>query len=109
MFLAQQGYYNNTTFHRVLPGFMVQGGDPTGTGAGGPGYEFGDETDNGLVFDQYGLLAMANAGPGTNGSQFFITYGKPDWLNGNHTIFGRVFQGIDVQRSAARPGTSADL
>jgi cyclophilin family peptidyl-prolyl cis-trans isomerase len=96
VFLAQQGYYNNTTFHRVLPGFMAQGGDPTGTGAGGPGYEFEDETSNGLVFDQVGLLAMANAGPNTNGSQFFITYGLPDWLNGNHTIFGRVYQGIDV-------------
>ncbi len=96
VFLAQQGYYNNTTFHRVLPGFMAQGGDPTGTGSGGPGYEFGDETDNELVFDQFGLLAMANAGPGTNGSQFFLTYAPTPWLDGNHTIFGRVFQGIDV-------------
>ena len=96
VFLAQHDFYNNTTFHRVLPGFMAQGGDPTGTGAGGPGYEFGDETDNGLTFDRYGLLAMANAGPGTNGSQFFITYGPTPWLDGNHTIFGRVFQGQDV-------------
>jgi cyclophilin family peptidyl-prolyl cis-trans isomerase len=96
VFLAQQGYYNNTTFHRVLPGFMAQGGDPTGTGSGGPGYEFEDETNNELVFDQFGLLAMANAGPGTNGSQFFITYAPTPWLDGNHTIFGRVFQGIDV-------------
>jgi cyclophilin family peptidyl-prolyl cis-trans isomerase len=96
VFLAQQGYYNNTTFHRVLPGFMAQGGDPTGTGGGGPGYEFEDETDNGLTFDQFGLLAMANAGANTNGSQFFITYAPTPWLDGNHTIFGHVFQGIDV-------------
>jgi len=96
VFLAQQGYYNNTTFHRVLPGFMAQGGDPTGTGGGGPGYEFEDETSNGLVFDHPGLLAMANAGPGTNGSQFFITYAPTDWLNGAHTIFGSVYQGMDV-------------
>jgi len=95
VFLAQQGYYNGTTFHRVIPGFMAQGGDPTGTGAGGPGYEFEDETDNGLVFDTPGLLAMANAGADTNGSQFFITYDLTTWLNGNHTIFGRVFSGLD--------------
>lgn len=96
VFLAQNNYFNNTTFHRVLPGFMAQGGDPTATGSGGPGYEFGDETDNGLTFDQAGLLAMANAGPGTNGSQFFITYAPTSWLDGGHTIFGRVFQGQDV-------------
>ncbi|MBN2305109.1 MAG: peptidylprolyl isomerase [Anaerolineae bacterium] len=96
VFLAQQDFFNNTTFHRVLPGFMAQGGDPTGTGGGGPGYEFGDETDNGLAFDQAGLLAMANAGPGTNGSQFFITYAETPWLDGNHTIFGRVLQGMIV-------------
>jgi cyclophilin family peptidyl-prolyl cis-trans isomerase len=96
VFLAQQGYYNLTTFHRVLPGFMAQGGDPTGTGSGGPGYEFEDETDNGLIFDRFGLLAMANAGPNTNGSQFFVTFGQPDWLNGNHTIFGQVYQGMDA-------------
>jgi cyclophilin family peptidyl-prolyl cis-trans isomerase len=96
VFLAQQGYYNHTTFHRVLPGFMAQAGDPTGTGGGGPGYEFEDETDNGLAFDQFGLLAMANAGANTNGSQFFITYALTPWLDGNHTIFGHVFQGIDV-------------
>jgi len=94
VFLAQQGYYNDTTFHRVLPGFMAQGGDPTGSGAGGPGYEFADETANGLTFDRAGLLAMANAGPNTNGSQFFITYAPTPWLDGNHTIFGRVVQGM---------------
>ncbi|WP_324394688.1 peptidylprolyl isomerase [Aggregatilinea sp.] len=96
VFLAQQGYYNNTTFHRVIPGFMAQAGDPTGTGSGGPGYTFEDETDNGLTFDSYGILAMANAGADTNGSQFFITYGPTDWLNGAHTIFGNVLQGMDV-------------
>lgn len=95
VFLAQQGFYNNTTFHRVLPGFMAQGGDPTGTGSGGPGYTFADETDNGLVFDTYGLLAMANAGPDTNGSQFFITTVPTPWLDGNHTIFGKVYEGIE--------------
>jgi cyclophilin family peptidyl-prolyl cis-trans isomerase len=96
VFLAQQGYYNSTTFHRVLPGFMAQGGDPTGTGSGGPGYEFADETSNGLIFDRFGLLAMANAGPNTNGSQFFITYGKPNWLDGAHTVFGSVYQGLNA-------------
>nr|WP_275124853.1 peptidylprolyl isomerase [Aggregatilinea lenta] len=96
VFLAQQGYYNNTTFHRVIPGFMAQGGDPTGTGSGGPGYTFEDETDTGMTFDSYGMLAMANAGADTNGSQFFITYGPTDWLNGAHTIFGSVIQGMDV-------------
>jgi len=95
VFLAQQGFYNATTFHRVLPGFMAQGGDPTGTGSGGPGYTFKDETDNGLAFDTYGLLAMANAGPDTNGSQFFITYGPAEWLTGSHTIFGEVIAGIE--------------
>lgn len=95
VFLAQQGFYNTTTFHRVLPGFMAQGGDPTGTGTGGPGYTFADETDNGLVFDTYGLLAMANAGPNTNGSQFFITTVPTPWLDGNHTIFGKVYEGIE--------------
>ncbi len=82
--------YPGTTFHRVKPGFMIQGGDPLGTGEGGPGYEFADETDNGLVFDKPGLLAMANRGPDTNGSQFFITDGgTPNHLDGKHTIFGR--------------------
>ncbi len=94
VFLAQQGYYNGTTFHRVLPGFMAQGGDPTGTGSGGPGYEFQDEIVKDLNFDQAGMLAMANAGANTNGSQFFITYAPTSWLNGKHTIFGRVMQGL---------------
>lgn len=96
VFLARQGYYNGVTFHRVIAGFMAQGGDPTGTGAGGPGYNFADEVDNGLSFDRPGLLAMANAGPGTNGSQFFITYAPTSHLTGKHTIFGEVLQGMDV-------------
>jgi cyclophilin family peptidyl-prolyl cis-trans isomerase len=96
VFLARQGFYDGTTFHRVLEGFMAQGGDPTGTGTGGPGYQFEDETNNGLVFDKPGLLAMANAGPNTNGSQFFITFVPTPWLNGKHTIFGEVVQGIGV-------------
>ena len=102
VFLAREGFYNCTTFHRVLEGFMAQGGDPTGTGSGGPGYSFEDETGNGLGFDRAGLLAMANSGPGTNGSQFFITYAPTDWLNGNHTIFGEVVEGMDVVNGLTR-------
>jgi peptidyl-prolyl cis-trans isomerase A (cyclophilin A) len=83
-------YYDGTIFHRVISGFMIQGGDPTGTGRGGPGYEFGDEIHPELQFSRPYLLAMANAGPGTNGSQFFITVGNTSWLNGKHTIFGEV-------------------
>lgn len=96
VFLARDGYYDGTTFHRVLEGFMAQGGDPTGTGAGGPGYQFEDEFSPDLRFDGEGILAMANSGPGTNGSQFFITYAATDWLNDMHTIFGRVTEGMDV-------------
>ena len=96
VFLAEQGFYDETTFHRVLPGFMAQGGDPTGTGSGGPGYQFEDEIIHGVTFNQEGLLAMANGGPGTNGSQFFITYDATPHLNGLHTIFGKVIEGMDV-------------
>lgn len=111
VFLANQGFYDGLTFHRVLEDFMAQGGDPTGRGSGGPGYQFEDETNNGLTFDRPGLLAMANAGPGTNGSQFFITFVPTSWLNGNHTIFGEVIEGSEVlsqitrrQPGAATPG-----
>jgi peptidyl-prolyl cis-trans isomerase A (cyclophilin A) len=83
-------YYDGTIFHRVIAGFMIQGGDPTGTGRGGPGYQFGDEIHTDLRFTRPYLLAMANAGPGTNGSQFFITVAATTWLNGKHTIFGEV-------------------
>ncbi|MBN2471726.1 MAG: peptidylprolyl isomerase [Anaerolineae bacterium] len=93
VFLARSGYFNNTNFHRVMADFMAQGGDPTNTGSGGPGYQFEDEILDELVFDRPGLLAMANAGPGTNGSQFFITTAPTDWLNGAHTIFGEVLAG----------------
>ncbi len=99
VFLAKQGYYDNTTFHRVLPGFMAQGGDPTGTGTGGPGYTFEDEFDPDLQFDRAGLLAMANRGPNTNGGQFFITYAPTPHLTGLHTIFGEVVEGAEVLNS----------
>lgn len=93
VFLANDNYYNQTIFHRVIEGFMAQAGDPTGTGSGGPGYQFGDETFDDLAFDRPYLLAMANAGPGTNGSQFFITFAPTPWLDGAHTIFGEVISG----------------
>ncbi|MEX1019177.1 MAG: peptidylprolyl isomerase [Litorilinea sp.] len=96
VFLANEGFYNDTAFHRVLDGFMAQAGDPTGTGSGGPGYAFEDEFHPGLQFDQAGLLAMANSGINTNGSQFFLTYGPADWLDFRHTIFGKVIEGEDV-------------
>ena len=98
VFLAQQGYYDGTTFHRVLEGFMAQGGDPTGTGMGGPGYEFANE-DSDLTFDKEGVVAMANAGRDTNGSQFFITFAPQEYLNGGYTIFGQVIEGMDVVKS----------
>jgi cyclophilin family peptidyl-prolyl cis-trans isomerase len=96
VFLANEGYYDGLKFHRVIADFMAQGGDPTGFGSGGPGYEFEDEVDTGLTFDKRGLLAMANAGPATNGSQFFITFAPTPHLNGLHTIFGELVEGDDV-------------
>jgi cyclophilin family peptidyl-prolyl cis-trans isomerase len=102
VFLANEGYYNDTIFHRVIDGFMAQAGDPAGMGTGGPGYEFADEFYPGGVFDRPYLLAMANAGPGTNGSQFFITFAPTDWLNNMHTVFGEVVEGQDVVDSLTR-------
>ena len=106
VFLAREGYYDGVIFHRVIDNFMVQGGDPTGTGRGGHGYKFGDEFDSSLKHDKQGILSMANAGPGTNGSQFFITHGPTPHLNGKHTVFGQVVEGLDVLMSipARDPG-----
>jgi peptidylprolyl isomerase len=101
VFLARQGYFDGVTFHRVLEGFMAQGGDPTGTGGGGPGYEFVNE-DSDLTFDKAGVVAMANGGRDTNGSQFFITFGAEHRLDGDYTIFGQVVNGMDVVNGIRR-------
>ncbi|TWI00919.1 peptidyl-prolyl cis-trans isomerase B (cyclophilin B) [Luteimonas cucumeris] len=93
--LAQRGFYNGLNFHRVIADFMIQGGCPQGTGTGGPGYKFEDETGNGVAHER-GVLSMANAGPNTNGSQFFITHIATPWLDGKHTVFGKVIEGIEV-------------
>ena len=98
--LAQRGFYNGLSFHRVINDFMIQGGCPQGTGTGGPGYRFEDETRTGLSHER-GVLSMANAGPGTNGSQFFITHVPTPWLDGKHTVFGKVIEGLDVIDSVA--------
>ena len=96
VFLAKEGFYDGVTFHRVISNFMIQGGDPTGTGTGGPGYKFADETYGNPLKHETGVLSMANAGPNTNGSQFFITHAPQPHLNGRHTVFGKVIKGQDV-------------
>jgi cyclophilin family peptidyl-prolyl cis-trans isomerase len=107
VYLAQNGFFSGVTFHRVLDGFMAQGGDPTGTGTGGPGYQFVNESSD-LKFDKAGVVAMANAGANTNGSQFFITFGPQDSLNGGYTIFGQVTDGMDVVNAITRRDPSAN-
>ena len=96
--LVEKGFYDGIIFHRVIDGFMIQGGDPTGTGMGGPGFKIKDEFGEGLKHDDEGILSMANAGPNTGGSQFFITLAPTPWLNGHHAIFGKVVEGMDVVR-----------
>ena len=107
VFLAQDGFYDGIIFHRVIPDFMIQGGDPTGTGTSGPGYQFEDEIVPALVFDSPGILAMANSGPNTNGSQFFITVVPTPHLNGAHTIFGKIIEGQDVADAIATTPAAA--
>ena len=96
VFLSREGFYHGVSFHRVISNFVIQGGDPTGTGRGGPGYSFEDEVDGNPLIHGRGVISMANAGPNTNGSQFFITHSPQPHLDGNHTVFGKVIQGLEV-------------
>lgn len=107
VFLAREGFYNGTIFHRVIPGFMAQGGDPTGTGTGGPGYKFADEF-TGHKHDS-GILSMANAGPNTNGSQFFLTYAPQHHLDGRHSVFGKLVKGMDVLENIKQGDTTIGI
>ena len=107
IYLTRLGFYDGTVFHRVIPGFMAQGGDPTGTGRGSPGYKYSGEFDSSVKHDKPGMLSMANAGPGTDGSQFFLTFKATPHLNGKHTIFGRVVEGMDTVRELEKSGSRA--
>jgi peptidyl-prolyl cis-trans isomerase B (cyclophilin B) len=107
VYLTQLGLYDDTPFHRVIPGFMAQGGDPTGTGSGGPGYEYAGEFDPKVKHDRGGLLSMANRGPNTDGSQFFLTFVATPWLDGKHTIFGEVTSGTDTLEKLEEKGTQS--
>jgi peptidyl-prolyl cis-trans isomerase A (cyclophilin A) len=104
--LTEKGFYDGLIFHRVIDGFMIQGADPTGTGRGGPGYRIKDEFGEGLAHDSEGILSMANAGPNTGGSQFFITLAPTPWLNGHHAIFGKIVKGMDVVREIGSVATN---
>jgi len=104
--LTEKGFYDGIIFHRVIDGFMIQGGDPTGTGLGGPGYRIKDEFGEGLAHDSEGILSMANAGPNTGGSQFFITLAPTPWLNGHHAVFGKIVKGMDVVREIGSVATN---
>ena len=104
--LTEKGFYDGIIFHRVIDGFMIQGGDPTGTGRGGPGYRIKDEFGEGLAHDSEGILSMANAGPNTGGSQFFITLAPTPWLNGHHAVFGKIIKGMDVVREIGAVATN---
>ena len=108
VFLARDGYFDGTTFHRVIDGFMAQGGDPTGTGTGGPGYRIRDEFHPELRHDKPGILSMANAGPNTGGSQFFITHSATPWLDGRHAVFGEVVEGMEVVNSLRERDPQSD-
>jgi peptidylprolyl isomerase len=105
IYLTSLGFYDNTIFHRIIPGFMAQGGDPTGTGRGNPGYKYAGEFSDELKHTQGGLLSMANSGPNTDGSQFFLTFTATPWLDGKHTIFGQVIQGMDVLENIEKLGS----
>ena len=105
IYLARLGFYDGLSFHRVIPGFMAQGGDPIGNGTGGPGYQFGSEFDPGVKHDGPGKLSMANAGPGTDGSQFFLTFVATPWLDGKHTLFGEVVEGMETLKALEKSGS----
>ena len=107
VYLTQLGFYDDVAFHRVIPGFMAQGGDPTGTGRSGPGYQYAGEFDPKVKHDKGGLLSMANAGPNTDGSQFFLTFVATPWLDGKHTIFGEIVSGMDTLKKLEEKGTQA--